>query len=271
MRLQQNMKPASISASISKPDTSHESTRQPSGTLLAESAQAWNLAPRLVVVMSLVPLLVALSGAAAMLLGDGVYKWLTGEDRFAENLQVLFLLSTFVLCFGVIRRLWQDEHRVIAFLYLCLNAGIFFMIGEELSWGQRIFGWTTPESIKVINRQHETNIHSLEGMVDAFRWLQLLIGAYGTILPLLLLRLTAAARSAWLARYRQQISWLVPHHTLVPYFLAVLVWRIYVTLWWPPKQYYYEISRYSEIVEVILAMAFFLFVIFQLRKTQKHG
>jgi hypothetical protein len=271
MRLKQNMEPVSISAPISQPDTAGESTRRPSGNFLAESAQAWNLASRSVAVICLAPLLVALSGVVAALLGEGTYKWLTGEDKFAENLQVLFWLLAFGACFGVIRRLWMSGHRVIAFLYLVLSAGIFFMIGEELSWGQRIFGWATPESIKAVNRQRETNIHSLEGMVNAFRWLQMLIGAYGTVLPLLLLRLPASTGSSWLVRHRGQIAMLVPHYTLVPYFLAVLAWRIYVTIWWPPKQYYYEILRYSEIVEVILAMAFFLFVIFQLRKTQKHG
>lgn len=265
------MEPVSISASISQPDTGDESARRPSGTFFAESAQAWNLPPRSVAMICLVPLFVALSGVVAALFGESTYKWLTGEDKFAENLQVLFWLLAFGLCFAVIRRLGMSGHRVIAFLYLGLSAGIFFIIGEELSWGQRIFGWATPESIKAINRQHETNIHSLEGMVSAFRGLQLLIGAYGTILPLLLLWPPASARSSWLAHHRRQISMLVPHYTLVPYFLAVLAWRIYVTIWWPPKQYYYEISRYSEVVEVILAMAFFLFVIFQLRKTPKHG
>lgn len=265
------MEPVPISASIAQPDTGGDSTRRPSGTFFTESARAWNLPSRAVAMICLAPLLVALSGVVAALLGESTYKWLTGEDKFAENLQVLFWLLTFGMCLGVIRRLGMSGHRVIAFLCLGLSAGIFFIIGEGLSSGQRIFGWATPESIKAINRQRETNIHSLEGMVTAFRWLQLLIGAYGTILPLLLLRPLASARSSWLTRYRRQIFMLVPHYTLVPYFLAVLAWRIYVTIWWPPKQYHDGISRFSEIIEVILAMAFFLFVIFQLRKTPKHG
>jgi exosortase/archaeosortase len=64
---------------------------------------------------------------------------------------------------------------------------------------------------------------------------------------------------------------LVPHYTLAPYFLAILAWRIYVSFWWPPAQYYYEISRYSEVIELILAAAFFLFMVFQLRKNKKYG
>jgi len=32
---------------------------------------------------------------------------------------------------------------------------------EEISWGQRIFGWETPVAWKKLNLQNETNIHNL--------------------------------------------------------------------------------------------------------------
>ncbi|MFK7939713.1 MAG: hypothetical protein AB8B82_10055 [Roseovarius sp.] len=38
----------------------------------------------------------------------------------------------------------------------------FFGAGEEISWGQRIFGWETSEAMKEINRQDETTIHNIE-------------------------------------------------------------------------------------------------------------
>lgn len=38
---------------------------------------------------------------------------------------------------------------------------LLVMIGEELSWGQRIFGWATPDSIAAINKQGETNLHNM--------------------------------------------------------------------------------------------------------------
>ena len=36
-----------------------------------------------------------------------------------------------------------------------------FGFGEEISWGQRIFNWSTSEGYSNINRQNETNIHNL--------------------------------------------------------------------------------------------------------------
>lgn len=50
--------------------------------------------------------------------------------------------------------------------YLALAVSILFslllfvMTGEELSWGQRIFQWATPDSVASGNQQGETNLHN---------------------------------------------------------------------------------------------------------------
>lgn len=40
----------------------------------------------------------------------------------------------------------------------------FIVLGEEISWGQRIFGFLTPEWLAAINYQNEFNLHNLEFM-----------------------------------------------------------------------------------------------------------
>jgi len=47
---------------------------------------------------------------------------------------------------------------------LFLGFGVFYIVcaGEEISWGQRVFGWETPESFADANEQGETNLHNLE-------------------------------------------------------------------------------------------------------------
>ncbi|WP_299852588.1 hypothetical protein [uncultured Roseovarius sp.] len=47
----------------------------------------------------------------------------------------------------------------LTFFYALL---FFFGAGEEISWGQRIFGWETSEALKELNKQDETNLHNLE-------------------------------------------------------------------------------------------------------------
>jgi len=46
--------------------------------------------------------------------------------------------------------------------YLLLGILFFFIFGEEISWGQRIFGIETPDYLKSENIQNETNLHNLK-------------------------------------------------------------------------------------------------------------
>ena len=55
----------------------------------------------------------------------------------------------------------RKKHRPTTFLCILLAIILFLMAGEELSWGQRIFNWETPELIATYNIQKETNFHNL--------------------------------------------------------------------------------------------------------------
>ena len=68
---------------------------------------------------------------------------------------------------------------------------MFIFAGEEISWGQRIFGFATPEVIQQSNTQNEFNIHNL-AVVDSFlggkyRYLSIMMLTTGLILPLAVL------------------------------------------------------------------------------------
>jgi hypothetical protein len=145
-----------------------------------------------------------------------------------------------------------------------LCCGLLFLIGEEVSWGQRIFGWETPESVAAVNKQEETNLHNIHGVGSSFKWIQMLVGAYGTILPIVFLR------PAFSARFRKLIEAVVPHWTLVPFFMPMFVWKLYRNLSGTPERFYYVITNYNEVIELILAMGFLLFLVFQLRKCRRE-
>lgn len=76
----------------------------------------------------------------------------------------------------------------------------FFGAGEEISWGQRIFGWETSEAMKEINRQDETTIHNIEiGGVALTKHLfgpvlTIAILLYLMVLPLVYPRFQSVAR-----------------------------------------------------------------------------
>lgn len=79
---------------------------------------------------------------------------LNDEDGIIENLTALsfFLTAIIFLILFIRTRAWILLFFVLAFV---------FGAGEEISWGQRLFGFETPESIQNVNAQREFNLHNL--------------------------------------------------------------------------------------------------------------
>ncbi|MCL2173683.1 hypothetical protein FWH58_00045 [Candidatus Saccharibacteria bacterium] len=64
--------------------------------------------------------------------------------------------------FAILAHSFIKKKQLLPAIFACLIiAVLILMAGEELSWGQRIFHWSTPDSWKAINAQHETNLHNL--------------------------------------------------------------------------------------------------------------
>lgn len=77
------------------------------------------------------------------------------EDNFFENLTAIFFLLAsvfFLIAFRCTRNLF----------YLSLFLLFLFGAGEEISWGQRIFGFDLPDFIIRHNVQKEFNLHNIE-------------------------------------------------------------------------------------------------------------
>ena len=82
------------------------------------------------------------------------------EDGFFEWLTAIFSLAASIIFILVFRRTKN--------IFLLGLGFIFFMgAGEEISWGQRVFNFDTPESIKKVNVQREFNLHNLELFNDS--------------------------------------------------------------------------------------------------------
>ena len=129
-------------------------------------------------------------------LWDKIYFALkfAAEDGVVEYGTAIALLAS---CFVLIRNALAIKGRAgtlavgLTFFYALL---FFFGAGEEISWGQRIFGWETSEAMKEINRQDETNLHNIEfGGVALTKHLfgpvlTIVILLYLVVLPLLYTR-----------------------------------------------------------------------------------
>ena len=229
-----------------------------------EEAEAWGVTHRLMVTILIMPFGIALMGVLAALMGKDIYKWFTREDGFAESLQVVFYFVAFILCLLVTRWQWKSGDRLVAILYSGLCVGFFFLTGEELNWGQRIIRWETSPSFAAINKQGETNLHNIYGVGAAFKWVQMLVGAYGAILPLAVLRWGVQER------FKNLVSSVIPPLALVPYFIFLFVWRLFRNLFEEPEGFYFVIAEYNEVMELTLAAGLLLFMVYQLRRLKKN-
>lgn len=89
------------------------------------------------------------------------FKEMYTEDGLSENLTAIFFLIAavfFVLTFANSRK---ELSGYMKFVILTLGVLCFFTGMEEISWGQRILGIETPESMKKLNYQQETTLHNL--------------------------------------------------------------------------------------------------------------
>ncbi len=117
---------------------------------------------------------------------------LSREDAPIENLTaVLYGIST--ICFLIMAQrssfLRQKDQglrfaAILSWALLC-----FFIMGEEISWGQRIFNFQTPDELAVINVQSEFNIHNLAAFNDSvgghYRMLSVMMLTIGVLIPLI--------------------------------------------------------------------------------------
>lgn len=114
--------------------------------------------------------IVAVGSVAMYLFDPSMLYVLAREDGPYEDFEAAaYFLAAFSILYVVaargVRNIWV------------LGIAIMFLLvgGEEISWGQRIFAIGTPEAMREINVQGETNLHNIEGLHQVVRALSLLI------------------------------------------------------------------------------------------------
>lgn len=131
-----------------------------------------------------------------LLLDDRTFTWLIREEHPIELLGALSLLAGAIACFVLWRRVGSDPGwPFLRRLSLIVLAVLFFFgFGEEVSWGQRVLGFGTPESIADANRQGEVNLHNVGAFGSVNLLFQLFWLFVGVVIPLLALWRPAQAR-----------------------------------------------------------------------------
>ena len=138
------------------------------------------------------------------------------EDGPIEDLGAAFSLIAcylFLFCYfrstGEAHRFFGRETKRNVW-FLALAVLMFVSFGEEISWGQRVFGWSTPAVLDALNAQGETNLHnfwliqatnpdgtrksSLQLLLNANRLYSIFWLSYCVVLPVLAMSWERLAR-----------------------------------------------------------------------------
>ena len=223
---------------------------------LRRDSEDWRIEPRQARLLILIPFIIAVVAAAALPFKD-FYLWLVNEDSLIEWLQFACLLAASIFLPLITVYLIRAKRWGIAALYAIVTLGVWFLTGEEISWGQRIFGWATPESLNEVNRQGETTVHNIRGVQELVPAAMLLASLYGACAPLV----WAAAGKRWEQLKNRRL--LIPPLCLVPAFLLAAGYRLFRLLIWPEPTF--VISEYAEAMELSLYLGLSMFCWYNLR------
>ncbi len=120
-----------------------------------------------------------------------VYQAFVAEDGPLEWIATLSLLSTAVICLQRSIKNVEKKGRPFRIFYIVATLVFLFGVGEELSWGQRIFHRESSEFFVGHNLQEETNFHNLS--LGSFNINKVIFGSImGTGIALFLIALPLA-------------------------------------------------------------------------------
>lgn len=160
-------------------------------------------------------------------------EWLFAKEGPFEHLTWIAELAAAVLLMSTARVLWRrsDDVRGAAVAVGVCAVLLFVVAMEEISWGQTLFQFDTPERWAQINHQQETTLHNLldrEALTKSAPWIAWLFASASIFAT----AIAASARRPWLAL-------LAPPWSLAPMAIVIAFagWK-----------------THPEVIEVIMAL-----------------
>ena len=186
-----------------------------------------------------------------------IYNFLEKEDSVFENLQFIGYFLSGLFSLQISFKLFTKKLKIQALLFLILSLGLFFIAGEEISWGQRIFHIATPDSVAQINLQKEITVHNLKTIERKTYFLYMSMGLYGAFSWL--------GRKFLSRRSQKQVALFVPRPKLFLYFFAAFAFfffSLYLST-------YYDLftakitsfDPWQELAELYLSLGLLLFAL----------
>lgn len=189
---------------------------------------------------------------------DNRFYWkLIEEDGWIENAQAGFFLLSALIGFYSLKRLKFETNLLIYLLLFGLNSLLLFCFFEEISWGQRIFGFETNEYFQKHNFQNETNLHNLAYLKKVQFWGFSFLGFWGSIMSFI-------AEVFFIKRLPKLRTLIVSKKLFFYFFPTFFFYAIFINIY-PSKMgvgdYSYFNWKWQEPYELLLTLGFLLYTL----------
>ena len=208
------------------------------------------------VLISIVFLIKIFSG-----IDDTFYKNITVEDGVIENATVFVYFFSFIFSLIIAKKF--KSIKILFVIFLFLGISFFFIALEEISWGQRLFGFETPEWFPE-NIQHETSIHNLEVFQSHRNTAYVVVAFLGAFSWLIFPQAKRFVKNLG-KNYDIFLEYAIPSKFLFSYFFSVLIFKL--AMRFMPREFVdgpvamnFFITYDSEFFELILALGIMLFI-----------
>ena len=160
---------------------------------------------------------------------DGLLEWLQFFEYFISSI------------FGILI-FWKSKNKnsVNSYIWLFLSVLCFFIAAEEISWGERITGFSL-NSLKAISMQGESNLHNLPFFHNFF------------LDPILI---TICVFFGWIGWRKWPHLTAIPSKKLSLYFLITALYILYYEISWAST--IEHIRNDLEIYEFLLSSGFLM-------------
>jgi hypothetical protein len=224
---------------------------------------SWGLNLHEALIIAAIPIIIML-GMVAIVPVPGLFVWITAEDSVIEWLQFFLIFASSLIFARISWRLFQDRQMRMGVLCLMIALGTFFVAGEEIAWGQHIFGWSTPVTLEAVNVQQEITLHNISSAHAIFVYGVMFAGLYGTLLPLF--------KAIWWDKQQSLLSsLLMPPLCLVPAFFMPFGYRFSRLVLGVDSLFphlIFQITKFSEVTELCLYFGLVVFAWLNLRQIQ---
>jgi hypothetical protein len=175
-----------------------------------------------------------------------IFLQLVKEDNLVENAQVLTLLTGFMAALFLSKNFLEKKLLILGGLFLIVATVLFFIAGDEMSWGQRLLQLETPSELTKKNLQDEITVHNINGLHQLIGYGYILIGLYGSFAWIV--------GDNFLKKYHKWTVYFIPPAYIFLFFYLSLIYNSYalggVNLF----------KEWSEVAELLLYSGITIFL-----------